>query len=199
MKNVLMVYSSLNQQEGNSTQVAHSYLAALRQRQQVQVSERDLVDMELGHLSAEEMQAWATAPDDRSDRQHKLAQVSDMFIEEVQVADEIVLAVPMYNFGVPSILKAWFDRLARAGVTFNYTENGPVGLLENKKVTVLAARGGVYQGTEMDTQSAYLRHFFGFIGIDDVRIVYAEGLAMGEQAAREGFAAANEKIIELTA
>ena len=199
MKNVLVVYSSLNQNEGNSTRLTNSYLEALRQHQEVQVSSRDLVEMGLGHLTAEEMQAWGTAEEDRTDKQRTLAQISDKLVEEVQAADEIVLAVPMYNFGVPSILKAWFDRIARAGVTFNYTENGPVGLLKDKQVTVLAARGGVYHGTELDTQSAYLRHFFAFIGIDDIRMIYAEGLAMGEDTAQKSFAQANEKIIELTA
>lgn len=128
-----------------------------------------------------------------------LAGISDRLIEEVQAADENVLAVLMYNFGVPSILKAWFDRIARAGAAFNYTENGPLGLLDNKQVTVMAAWGGVYEGSERDTQSTYLRHFLNFIGIKDIRFVYAEGLAMGEEAARKGSAAANEKIIELTA
>ena len=104
----------------------------------------------------------------------------------------------MYNFGIPSSLKAYFDRVAGAGITFKYTETGPVGLLENKSALVFAARGGVYAGSDFDTQSPYLKHFLNFIGISDVNFVYAEGLNMGEEQATSAFAKANEKIIELT-
>ncbi|GGW95637.1 FMN-dependent NADH-azoreductase [Alteromonas halophila] len=199
MKKVLVVYSSLNQADGNSTKIAQTYLSALKASQSVTVTERDLVEMSLPHLSAKEMQAWSVAASQRNADQQALAAMSDTLVAEVQAADEIILAVPMYNFGIPSLLKAWLDRIARAGVTFRYTENGPVGLLEEKTVTVLAARGGMYAGTDKDRQSAYLQHFFSFIGIDDVRMVYAEGLAMGDTAARQGFDHANAKIIELTA
>ena len=98
----------------------------------------------------------------------------------------IVLGLPMYNFGVPSTLKAYFDHVARAGVTFRYTANGPVGLLTGKEVYVFATRGGIYAGTPLDTQTTYVRDFLRFLGIDDVEFVYAEGLNMGAGAQGSG-------------
>merc|ERR1712137_1542973 len=98
------------------------------------------------------MASWA--PDSNN---QELASFSDTLIDELKASDTVVIAMPMYNFGVPSTFKAWVDRIARAGVTFQYTENGPVGLLENKKIVVVAARGGIYEGTQKDTQSQYLK------------------------------------------
>ena len=111
----------------------------------------------------------------------------------------LVIGMPMYNFGVPSTFKAWVDRLARAGVTFKYTENGPVGLLADKKVVVLAARGGQYVGTAKDTQTTYLKDFFAFVGLTDVEFVYAEGLAMGEESFNGAMDAATAQIRALAA
>jgi FMN-dependent NADH-azoreductase len=105
----------------------------------------------------------------------------------------------MYNFGVPSTLKAYFDHIARAGVTFSYTEKGPVGLLTGKKAYVLAARGGMYAGTPADTETQYVRDFLGFLGITDVEYVYAEGLAIGEATREAALAKAREQIEALTA
>lgn len=100
----------------------------------------------------------------------------------------------MYNFGVPSTLKAYFDYIARADVTFRYTEKGSVGLLTGKKVYVFAARGGLYAGTPNDTQTAYVRTFLAFIGMDDVEFVYAEGLAISEASKQQGLARARAEI-----
>lgn len=199
MRHILSITSSLNGAQGNSNKLMAKYLEHLQAASPVSVTSRDLAEDNLSHLTSQEMQAWMISPDERNDEQHALAALSDNLIEEIKAADEIVIAVPMYNFGIPSVLKAWIDRIARAGVTFRYTENGPVGLLENKCVTILAARGGQYTGTEYDTQTQYLTHFFNFLGITDIRFVYAEGLAMGEDSANAAFAGAQQKIIELTA
>ncbi len=198
MSNILVIKSSLNEASGNSSKLTDHYISTLKARKPVSVTSRNLYTSDLGHLEASEMEAWMTDADARTDEQAKLAALSDTLVEEVQAADEIVIGVPMYNFGIPSALKAWIDRIARAGVTFRYTENGPQGLLEGKTVTVLAARGGQYAGTPMDTQTEYLKHFFAFIGITDIRFVYAEGLAMGDEQASKAFSNANEKIVELT-
>jgi len=107
--------------------------------------------------------------------------------------------VPMYNFGVPSTLKAYFDHVARAGVTFRYTADGPVGLLTGKRAFVFATRGGRYAGTDADLQSAFLRRFLGFIGINDVEFVYAEGLSLGAEQRERALAAALERIDQLAA
>ena len=124
---------------------------------------------------------------------------SDALINELQQADVIVIGLPMYNFGVPSQLKAYFDHIARAGVTFKYTEQGPVGLLTGKRAYVFAARGGVYAGTPLDTQTGYVRDFLRFLGITDVNFVYAEGLAISPQSKEAGLAKAGAEIASLAA
>jgi FMN-dependent NADH-azoreductase len=105
----------------------------------------------------------------------------------------------MYNFGVPSQLKAYFDHIARIGETFEYTEKGPVGKLTGKKVYVFAARGGVYEGTPMDTQTSYVRDFLRFLGMSDVEFIYAEGLNMGPQSKQTALAKAEAEIARIAA
>lgn len=123
--------------------------------------------------------------------------LSDQLIAELQTADSIVLGMPMYNFGVPSTFKAWIDRVARAGITFNYTQQGPVGLLTGKKVYTLAARGGMYAGSPKDSQSQYLKNVFAFLGMTDVEFIYAEGLAMGTDSSKNAWQTAEEHISRL--
>ena len=118
-------------------------------------------------------------------------------IAELKSADVIVLAVPLYNFGVPSTLKAYFDHIARAGVTFRYTDKGPVGLLTGKNAIVFATRGGRYAGTPLDSQTPYLNAFLAFLGITDVEFVYAEGLAISEAAREAALSGARSRIDEL--
>ncbi len=197
MANLLVVNSSLSGANGNSNKLTQSFVEAWQAKQQGTVTQRDVNETNLPHLAGAEMGAWMTPADQRTEEQQALAAVSDELIAEVKEADAIVIGVPMYNFGIPSTFKAWIDRIARAGITFKYTETGPVGLLENKKVYVLAARGGMYAGTAKDSQTVYLKDVLAFLGLTDVEFVYAEGLAMGPEAAEKAFSAANEKIIEL--
>src|SRR6185369_4495912 len=111
------------------------------------------------YFIAERFGAFLAKADDRSPAQDEALAYSDALIAELQRADVIVIGLPMYNFGVPSTLKAYFDHIARAGVTFSYTANGPVGLLSGKEAYIFATRGGLYAGTALDTQTAYLRDF----------------------------------------
>ena len=196
MKNILVVNSSLNSEAGNSSKLVANYLDKLASKD-VKLDLLDLNEAQLPHLTQQEMAAWMTAPEERTQAQAELAAISDALLSRLEEADEVVIGLPMYNLGVPSTFKAWIDRLARAGKSFKYTETGPVGLIADKPVTVLAARGGVYAGTDYDTQTPYIRHIFGLMGITSVNFVYAEGLNMGEEAAEKAFSAANEKIIEL--
>lgn len=196
MKNILVVNSSLNSEAGNSSKLVANYLDKLASKD-VKLDLLDLNEAQLPHLTQQEMAAWMTAPEERTQAQAELAAISDALLSRLVEADEVVIGLPMYNLGVPSTFKAWIDRLARAGKSFKYTETGPVGLIADKPVTVLAARGGVYAGTDYDTQTPYIRHIFGLMGITSVNFVYAEGLNMGEEAAEKAFSAANEKIIEL--
>lgn len=202
MKTVLVINSSLNSEAGNSFKATQKYIESMKSRykgnpDELNIISLDLVKEDLGHLSAQEMQAWGTDAAERTEEQSKLASFSDKYISLLEQSDEIVMGVPMYNFGIPSVLKAFFDRVARAGHTFSYTSNGPEGLLKNKKAIVLAARGGKYEGTALDTQSAYLKNFLNFLGISDTSFVYVEGLAMGDNAATEAWTKFNEKISEL--
>jgi FMN-dependent NADH-azoreductase len=121
--------------------------------------------------------------------------VKDTLVAELQHADNIVIGAPVYNFGVPSVLKAWIDQIVRAGLIFNYTENGPVGLLEGKRAIVAMASAGMPIGSEIDFASGYLRHILGFIGITDVQIIAADQLRANQSKAIE---TAYQKIAELS-
>ena len=151
------------------------------------------------HLTLERFQAFGTPVAERTLEQQRYVAESDALIDELRRADMIVLGVPMYNFGVPSTLKAYFDHVARSGVTFRYTPEGPVGLLTGKKVYVFATRGGRYAGTAGDLQTAYLRQFLGFIGLRDVEFIYAEGLALGAEQREAALGRALERIGQLAA
>src|SRR5262249_12450106 len=168
---------------GQSSRLAQQFVDEWRQANpEGRVIERDIGANPIPHLTAERFQSFLAKPEARTPEQQAVAGFSDALIDELRRADVIVLGLPMYNFGVPSTLKAYFDHIARAGVTFRYTEKGPQGLLTGKKAYVFAARGGLYQGTPLDTQTSYVRDFLRFLGIDDVEFIYAEGLAMGDAA-----------------
>lgn len=129
---------------------------------------------DIGFLTEGWVQANMTSPGERDDAQAKLLADSDLLVRELDAADVIVLTVPVYNFSVPAALKAWIDMICRARLTFSYTEHGPQGLLRDRPVYLVMASGGVPFGSPADFASGYLRHIFGFIGIRDVRFVYAE-------------------------
>lgn len=199
MKTLLKVTSSMTGAHGYSAQLAdefaHRWLAENRGSR---IVTRDLFADPIPHLTAERFQAFITPAAERTAPQQAVADYSDALIAEVRAADTIVFAVPMYNFSVPSTLRAYFDHIARAGVTFRYTEKGPQGLIEGKQAYVFIARGGVYPEIA-DTQTPYLRQFLGFIGISDVKFVYAEGLALGDEARDRSLAKARETLTHLRA
>ncbi|SNY51431.1 FMN-dependent NADH-azoreductase [Arsukibacterium tuosuense] len=196
MKNVLVINSSISGDNGHSTKLSKAFLAKLGS--DINLTEIDLSATPLPHLEMKEIAAWMTPTAERTAEQQQLANYSDQLIEQVKAADVIVFGVPMYNFGIPSQLKSVLDRLARAGITFKYTEKGPVGLLADKPVIVLATRGGIYQGTSADSQTPFLTSFFNFIGITQLHFVYAEGLNMGEEAAEKALAAARLQLGQLS-
>ncbi|MEM9754375.1 MAG: NAD(P)H-dependent oxidoreductase [Pseudomonadota bacterium] len=127
-------------------------------------------------------EAWVganfTPADDRTDDQRATLALSDTLVEELKAADTIVIGLPIYNFGVPAALKAWIDLIARAGLTFRYTENGPVGLLEGKKAVIAIASGGTEAGSSIDFATGYVQHILGFLGITDVEVVAADRLML---------------------
>lgn len=196
---ILQIQTSLYAADALSSQLASRYTVAWRDAHPAgEVIVRDLASNPVPHLTAERFAAFTTAPAERTPGQREVTDFSDELIDELRRADVIVFSVPMYNFGIPSQLKAYFDHVARAGVTFRYGANGPEGLLKGKHAYVFATRGGIYANTPNDTQEPYLRQFLRFIGIEDVEFVYAEGLAMGADLRERAIAQANVAIDRIT-
>ncbi|TKC90880.1 FMN-dependent NADH-azoreductase [Trinickia terrae] len=195
MTTILQLNSSARSQGAQSTLLANELTAKLQQSNAgAKVVVRNLLADALPHLDEAVLGAFFTPADKRTAEQAAIAAKSDALIAELQAADIIVIGAPLYNFGISSQLKTYFDWIARVGVTFSYTENGPQGLVKGKKVFVVSARGGKYQGTPNDTQTPYLKTFLGFLGMTDVSFIYAEGLNMGPDAANAALAGAREAI-----
>ncbi|MGA2396766.1 MAG: NAD(P)H-dependent oxidoreductase [Steroidobacteraceae bacterium] len=201
MTTLLQIKASISHDQGLSSQLANNFVAAYRKaHSDTHVVVREVASAEpVPHLNGERFGAFIAKPEARTDAQHAVVAYSDALIEELKRADIVVLGLPMYNFGVPSQLKAYFDHIARAGVTFKYTATGPVGLLTGKKVYVFAARGGLYAGSPLDTQTGYVRDFLAFLGMKDVQFVYAEGLAVSPESREAGLARAAAEIAALAA
>jgi len=198
MKTLLQLNASLYAGDGQSSRLAARFVERWRAANPgATVLLRDLAREPVPHLDAQRFGAFLTPDDARDASQKAVVAYSDRLVDELRRAEVIVLGLPMYNFGVPSTLKAYFDHVARAGVTFRYTDNGPLGLLTGKQAYVFAARGGRYAGTAADTQSAYVRTFLRFLGIEQVEFVYAEGLAMGEAGQQASLARAQSAIEHL--
>ena len=195
MNNVLCLNCSIQGDSSQSRQLSNKLLERIKKTySSVKIVSRDLVRDPLPHLNGAQFNAFITPPEQRTSEQKVLASQSDDLIKEISDADTVVLALPMYNFGIPSQLKSDFDNLARAGMTFKYTATGPVGLLTGKKAVVLATRGGLYFGTDKDTQTKYVRDFLSFIGITDVEFIYAEGLAISSEQKAMSLELANDII-----
>jgi len=197
---LLQINASIFSNHGQSTRLADEFVAAWRASNPgAKVIVRNLAEETVPHLDAERFGAFLAKPGERSVEQRAVVEYSDALIDELKRADVLVLGLPMYNFGVPSTLKAYIDHIARAGATFKYTEKGPVGLLTGKKAYVFATRGGLYAGTPLDTQTAYVRDMLRFLGIDDVEFVYAEGLAIGAERKAAALSQAQRAIERLAA
>ncbi|MGO9391951.1 FMN-dependent NADH-azoreductase [Rhodoblastus sp.] len=166
------------------------------------VTYRDLAAAPVDHLSGAHLAAFQGAAPEAPSLQADVAS-GQAALEEFLAADIVVIGAPMYNFSIPSQLKAWIDRLAVAGKTFRYTEKGPVGLAAGKKVIVASSRGGFYgpdtQAAFLDHQESYLRGVFGFFGIDDVTFIRAEGVALGAEQREKAIAAARGEIAQIAA
>ncbi|KIG09799.1 FMN-dependent NADH-azoreductase [Caballeronia concitans] len=198
MTTILQINSAARSQGAQSTLLADELTAKLQQSNPgAKVVVRNLLADNLPHLDDATLGAFFTPADQRSAEQAAIAAKSDALIAELQAADIVVIAAPLYNFGISSQLKAYFDQIARAGVTFRYTANGPEGLVKGKKVFVVSARGGKYVGTPHDSQTPYLQSFLGFLGMTDVSFIYAEGLNMGADVAGAALAQAREAIAAL--
>ncbi len=183
---VLRIDASARVGDSVTRELADRFIAGLAQRAgEVALTRRDLAHG-LPFIGADWIAANFTAADARNAEQHAALAGSDALVEEIQAAGVWVIATPIYNFGVPASLKAWIDQIARAGVTFRYTEEGPRGLLTDRKVYILVASGGTEVGSAIDFATPWLRFVLGFLGITDVEVIAADcGNLRGIVAARE--------------
>jgi len=168
---LLRIDASARAEGSVSREIADSVAARLAPSRTLH---RDLTETPVPQLDAEWLGANFTQADARSPEQRATLALSDTLIAEVQAADTLLIALPIYNFGVPSSLKAWFDMVARAGITFQYTEQGPKGLLSGKRAIFVLASGGTEVDGPMDFATPWLRHAMGFIGITDVQVVRSD-------------------------
>ncbi len=195
MSRVLVIESSARQQGSVSRQLTQQFIAQWQQAHPAaQVQVRDLGLEPVPHLDADLLGGWMKPAEQQSAAEQAAAERSNRLTDELLAADVLVLAAPMYNFAIPSTLKAWLDHVLRAGVTFKYGENGPQGLLTGKRAFVLTARGGIYAGGVLDQQEPYLRQALGFIGIHDVQFIHAEGLNMGADFMDQGLRKARAQL-----
>ncbi|MBT9596164.1 MAG: NAD(P)H-dependent oxidoreductase [Vitreoscilla sp.] len=202
--NILQVNSSArvfeNDQGSHSTRLGNELVASLRaQDPAAALTVRDLARQPHPVLDEAALGALFTPAGQRTPEQAARVALDDALIAEIQAADVVVLGVPMYNFGVSAQLKNWIDAIARARVTFQYTEKGPVGLLTGKTVYLVLARGGIHRDTPSDSQVPYLRSVLGFLGMTDLHFIYAEGLAMGPDAEAQALASARAAIAQAVA
>ena len=203
MSQILLVTASPRGSASYSTQVAEALAAKLRaDRPGAALVVRNLADAPLDHVGEAFVTGRMLPPAERSAAQAAALVPSDAAVAELLASDVIVIASPMYNFGVPSTLKAWIDHLVRPGVTFRYDANGPEGLAKGKKVYLVEARGGVYSdgpGRGLNFQEPYLRTVLGFIGLTDVEIIAVEGIGYGPEAAEKALNGALGKVAALAA
>jgi FMN-dependent NADH-azoreductase len=198
--NILQINSSARSEGSQSSRLAGNIVERLKAAQpDAGVTVRDLAAQPHPALDETALGALFTPAEQRTPEQNARVALDDALIAQIQAADVVVLGVPMYNFGVPTQLKNWIDAIARAKVTFQYTANGPEGLLKGKKVYVALTRGGFYRDTEADSQVPYLKMVLGFLGMKDVEFVYAEGMAMGPEAEQKAIASALQQIEEVVA
>ena len=196
MSNILYITASIrSDSESVSRGLGQRIVDGLAAKTGAAITTRDLAANDLPYVSAERFAANLTPAADRTAEQAELAVIADTLIAELQAADTIVIAAPVYNFGPPATLKAWADLVARVGTTFRYTATGPAGLLTGKKAYLAIASGGTPVGSDVDFMSRWLTFFLGFIGITDVELVAADGI-MGE-GGEEKIAAAQDAAARL--
>lgn len=196
MSKVLVLKSSILADYSQSSLLADYYAEnAIAKGDAVTV--RDLAANPIPVLDGELVGALRPSDAALTERQQQALALSDELIAELQAHDVIVLAAPMYNFNISTQLKTYFDLIARAGVTFRYTETGPEGLVTGKKAIVLSTRGGIHKDTPTDLVTPYLALFLGFIGITDVRTILAEGIAYGPDVATKAIEQAKAEISQI--
>jgi FMN-dependent NADH-azoreductase len=194
--NILVIDSSVNGEASVSRRLVAEALERLEASHPgAAVTRRDLGRAPLPHLAEDTIAGVRGTPTTPAEKAARA--LSDALIAELRAADVILIGAPMYNFGVPTSLRSWFDHVLRAGETFRYSEAGPEGLLKGKRAIVVEARGGLYSegpAQAVDFQEPYLRHLFGFVGVEDVTFIRAEKLGYGPEAQAEAMASARAAI-----
>ncbi len=176
-RTILRIDASMRRQKSVSRMLADEMVAALgARRSSVNVINRDLA-AGIGIVNAAWIEAERTSEENRTSDQRALLTQSDALVAELQAADDIVIATPIYNFSVPAALKAWIDLICRDKITFVYDNDSPRGLLSNKRATVIVTSGGTLAGKDIDFTTSYIQHILGFIGVDDVTIIDVTGLS----------------------
>jgi FMN-dependent NADH-azoreductase len=202
MNHILLVTSSPRESESLSTRFATEIADGIWARSGGPLTVRDLAANPPPHITPAYIQGRIASPEDRTPEQGEAVKVAQEFVDELKVADVIVLGSGMINFGPPSQLKAWFDHVTWPGVTFSYGDAGPIGLLTGKKVYLVTATGGVFSEgawAPFDFQTNYLLHLLGFIGLTDVEVVRVEGTVFGLDAAKAAIANTETAIKALLA
>ena len=198
MSRVLIIESSARQQDSVSRQLTQTFISQWQTAHpNDHITVRDLAANPVPHLDINLLGGWMKPAEQRNDIEQVSLERSNQLTEELLAADVLVMAAPMYNFAIPSTLKAWLDHVLRAGVTFKYTDTGPQGLLSGKRAYVLTARGGIYAGSTADHQEPYLRQVMAFIGIHDVTFIHAEGMNLGGDFQEKGLSQANAKLAQV--
>ncbi|HGP3619803.1 TPA: FMN-dependent NADH-azoreductase [Yersinia enterocolitica] len=198
MSKVLVLKSSILATYSQSNQLADFFVEQWKAGHAGdEITVRDLAAQPIPVLDGELVGALRPSDAELTPRQQEALALSDELIAELQANDVIVMAAPMYNFNIPTQLKNYFDLIARAGVTFRYTEKGPEGLITGKRAIILTSRGGIHKDTPTDLVVPYLRLFLGFIGITDVEFVFAEGIAYGPEVATKAQADAKELLTQV--
>ncbi|VVN75516.1 FMN-dependent NADH-azoreductase [Pseudomonas fluorescens] len=198
MSRVLIIESSARQQDSVSRQLTQTFISQWKTAHPNDpITVRDLAVNPVPHLDINLLGGWMKPAEQRNDIEQASLERSNQLTDELLTADVLVMAAPMYNFAIPSTLKAWLDHVLRAGVTFKYTDTGPQGLLSGKRAYVLTARGGIYSGSTADHQEPYLRQVMGFIGIHDVTFIHAEGMNLGGDFQKKGLNQANAKLSQV--
>ncbi|MGY2291083.1 FMN-dependent NADH-azoreductase [Pseudomonas sp. SDO528_S397] len=198
MARVLIIESSARQQDSISRQLTQQFIGQWKAAHpDDQISVRDLAVNPVPHLDANLLGGWMKPAEQRNAIEQSALERSDELTDELLAADVLVMAAPMYNFAIPSTLKAWLDHVLRAGVTFKYTATGPQGLLTGKRAIVLTARGGIHTGSSTDHQEPYLRQVMGFIGVHEVTFIHAEGVNLGGDFQEKGLNQARALLAQL--
>lgn len=198
MSNVLIIESSARRQDSFSRELTQQFISHWKTLHPAdRLTIRDVAVNPVPHLDADLLGGWMKPEAQRNAAEQASLQRSNELTDELLAADVLVLAAPMYNFAIPSTLKAWLDHVLRAGLTFKYTETGPQGLLTGKKAYVLTARGGIYAGSTADHQEPYLRQVLAFVGIHDVTFIHAEGMNLGGDFQEKGLNQAKARLSDV--